>query len=251
MIPTVAGAARVEYHDALPSTNDRARELESEGAPDWSVVWAGLQTAGRGRRGRQWQAGAGEGLLFSVILPVAWAPLPQAPSLAVGLAVAQALEGRLPDPDSENRVQVKWPNDVMVHGKKVAGVLCERWSGDRSGRIVAGVGVNLTQVADGFPQEIRDGATSLRMLGVEEVEGATVLTDILQTLQTLEDEAPDRVLAALQTRDHLEGAWVVGEGGVRGLASGMDSSGALRIRIAEGEVVRLVAGSVRLVSQGG
>ncbi|MEX2528525.1 MAG: biotin--[acetyl-CoA-carboxylase] ligase [Gemmatimonadota bacterium] len=250
MIRRVAGAAQVEYHDSLPSTNNRARELENEGAHDWSVVWAGVQTAGRGRRGRRWQAGTGEGLLVSVLLPEAWAPMPQAPSLAVGLAVARVLDGWLAPGSAEPVVEVKWPNDLMVEGKKVAGVLCERWSGERLGRIVAGVGVNLTQSEDDFPQEIRDGATSMRMLGAGSVDGSQLLADILEELRSMDGETAEEVLAGLQARDHLEGARVVGEDGVQGVASGLDPSGSLRIRTAEGVVVHLVAGSVRLVPQG-
>src|SRR5215813_4467291 len=136
------------------STNDRARELAAAGAPHGTVVTAAEQTAGRGRQGRSWTAPAGKALLYSALLR----PLEERHMmlpLAVPLAVCEAAEALRPGLECG----VKWPNDVLVAGRKLAGVLIE--ARPRDGWAVIGVGLNLTIAEDEFPPDLRDTATSV------------------------------------------------------------------------------------------
>jgi len=136
------------------STNARARELVEAGAPHGTVVTATEQTAGRGRQGRSWSAPPGKALLYSAILR----PLDERHlllPLAVPLAVCDTAEELEPG----NECQVKWPNDIWVEGRKLAGVLIEAKPQD--GWAVIGVGLNLSIATDEFPPELRETAVSL------------------------------------------------------------------------------------------
>ncbi|MGE5406999.1 MAG: biotin--[acetyl-CoA-carboxylase] ligase, partial [Syntrophothermus sp.] len=142
------------HYDRTDSTNARARELAAAGAPPGTVVTAAEQTEGRGRQGRRWVAPAGRALLYSAIvrpLGVRHALLP----LAAPLAVCEAAEELAPG----TPCRVKWPNDVWVGGRKLAGVLIE--GRPQEGWGVVGVGLNLTISSDEFPPDLRDTATSL------------------------------------------------------------------------------------------
>jgi biotin-(acetyl-CoA carboxylase) ligase len=151
----------VEWHDALPSTNDEAFRRSAEGAPEGLVVATRTQTAGRGRQGRAWRDVPGRSLLFSVLLrpepPVSTWPLW---ALAMAASVAEA--GRAATGAS---LRVKWPNDVVWDGRKLCGVLAEsRGAGDgRPGPLVIGTGINVAQDVEDFPPELRASATSFRL----------------------------------------------------------------------------------------
>jgi len=146
----------IHYFTIVTSTNDIARQMAAAGEPEGTVVFALEQTAGRGRQGRAWNSPAGQGLYLSVILrPQTSFPVVQLIPLAAGLAVAETLKdiyAVLPD--------IKWPNDVMVGGRKACGILVE--SSIESGRIdfaILGIGINLGQ--EEFPESIRANATSM------------------------------------------------------------------------------------------
>ncbi|MBL4848544.1 MAG: biotin--[acetyl-CoA-carboxylase] ligase [Planctomycetes bacterium] len=152
--------APVEVHEELPSTNDRLAQLAEEGAPEGTLVVAGSQTAGRGRHGRSWSSPEG-GLYFSFLLRPDEAMLRRlAPTLVGGLAVCQALDGFTPE---ETRPQLKWPNDVLLDGRKVAGVLGEMTRGSDGYRLVLGLGINLAAVE--FPDDVSEIATSVAATG--------------------------------------------------------------------------------------
>jgi BirA family biotin operon repressor/biotin-[acetyl-CoA-carboxylase] ligase len=144
----------------VTSTSDVLKDLARAGAPEWSVIVADAQTAGRGRHGRAWRSTPGN-LHLSVLLrpraaPAAWGRIP----LLAGLAVAEALEAPGLDP------RVKWPNDVWIGGRKVAGVLVESASaGAGIESAVVGVGVNVAAVPEGLDAEARAGAACLAELG--------------------------------------------------------------------------------------
>jgi BirA family transcriptional regulator, biotin operon repressor / biotin---[acetyl-CoA-carboxylase] ligase len=221
------------------STNERARELVEAGAPSGTVVTAAEQTAGRGRRGRSWAAPAGKALLYSAILRPLDARHGMLP-VASPLAVAEAVEAVAPE-----RCEVKWPNDVWIARRKVAGVLIEarppEWA-------VIGVGLNVS-IADGeLPADLRWPATSIG-------HGASVE----QALKALNDrlgewiEAPrGRLLAAYAERDALRGREVAWEGGPpgsqdgHGVAAGIDASGNLLVELESGRRIALGAGEVQL-----
>ncbi len=150
------------------STNDIARDWALAGAPDGAVVLAGRQTQGRGRRERTWESPAGMGLYASFILRPGW-PVEQASHLAVlaGMAAYGVLEAA-----GVPCLRVKWPNDILANGRKLAGVLVEpRVGGERIEFAVAGIGINVAQRADDFPPELRGRATSCA------IEGACVSID--------------------------------------------------------------------------
>jgi BirA family biotin operon repressor/biotin-[acetyl-CoA-carboxylase] ligase len=203
----------------IDSTNRRARELASSGAPHGTLVTAGVQTAGRGRQGRRWEAPEGSALLCSLVLREFDALL----SLRAGLAVADV---------AGEEARVKWPNDVQVDGRKVAGVLVE--GRPHEGWAVVGIGVNVAAA----PPELPDAGT----LGRDDVEA--VLGELLAALETRLSEPKAAALDALRARDALLGVRVSWDGG-EGVAAGIDPHGGLRVQTDAGERV-LSAGEVHL-----
>ncbi|MEX2107210.1 MAG: biotin--[acetyl-CoA-carboxylase] ligase [Solirubrobacterales bacterium] len=230
------------------STNTRARELAAAGAPHGTAVTAGEQTEGRGRQGRAWSAPPGKALLYSAVvrpLDERHMTLP----LAVPLAVCEVAEELAP----ETKCGVKWPNDVQVGGRKLAGVLIEARPQD--GWAVVGVGLNLTIEPHEFPPELRETAVSL-FDGPSPGDSAVPLgrhadirnsaTEALNARLTHWIAAdPDAVLAAWRERDALRGKQVAWDGG-SGVADGIDDRGYLLVVTAGGERVSVGAGEVHL-----
>jgi BirA family transcriptional regulator, biotin operon repressor / biotin---[acetyl-CoA-carboxylase] ligase len=191
------------------STQELAREL-----PEGGVAACDKQTAGRGRRGREWYSPPGAGLLFSLALEPHTAPdrLP-----AFSLVAAEAV-CTVCDP----RAMVRWPNDVMIEGQKVAGVLPEL----RDSKLVVGFGVNVNQTPSGLPEQARVPATSLRIERGGEVDRVELLVDLLDELERRYDAFERDGFAGLE-RDELRGHTVQLVGGRRGLCEGVDELGRL------------------------
>jgi BirA family biotin operon repressor/biotin-[acetyl-CoA-carboxylase] ligase len=232
------GSPRV-HHRVTDSTNERAKELALGGAPHGTLVTAAEQTAGRGRQGRQWVAPPGKALLMSVVLRHlggAQAHLP----LAAALAVCEASELSVP----HLHCTIKWPNDVWIDGRKLAGILVE--GRPQEGWAVLGVGLNVATSADEFPDELREIATSLAVAaGGQAPTVAVVLAHLLDTLETRLGDNPDSIIASWRERDALSGRlvrWSEGEG----TAAGIDESGALIVVTSSGRVT-LDAGEVHLL----
>ena len=207
------------------STNERARELASRGAPHGTLVTAGVQTAGRGRQGRTWLAPAGSSLLLSLVLRETDALLP----LRAGLAVAD-LAGA--------GARVKWPNDVLLDGRKVAGVLVE--ARPQEGWAVLGIGVNAALDVSDLPAELHGSAGTL---GRHDLERA--LGELLGHLDRRLGEPSEATLTTLAERDALLDrpiAWAGGEG----TGAGIDERGSLRVRLQAGGETVLDAGEVHL-----
>ncbi len=220
------GSPRV-HHRLTDSTNERAKELAVAGAPHGTLVTADEQTAGRGRQGREWTAPRGSAVLMSVVLRELDEMLP----LAAAVAVADALPAE---------ATIKWPNDIWIDGRKVAGILVE--GRPQEGWAVLGVGLNVT--TETFPDELVESATSLYLSGIED-DTETVLGRLLLSLDEWLGAPPARVLSAWRSRDALKGERVRWSGG-EGLADGIDESGALVVETATG-VVTLDAGEVHLL----
>jgi BirA family transcriptional regulator, biotin operon repressor / biotin---[acetyl-CoA-carboxylase] ligase len=232
----VTGFGRPHLHLRLTdSTNERARELADAGAPSGTVVTASEQSAGRGRRGRVWSAPAGKALLYSALLRplgLEHALLP----LAVPVAICEAIESLAP-----GACAIKWPNDVWLDERKVAGVLIEarppEWA-------VIGIGVNVAVAADEFPADLRWPATSIgHRTTVAEVRNA------ISAALGRWVEAPQRhVLEAFRGRDVLAGREVDWEGaGVNpgsGTAAGVDERGNLIVELSGGDRLALGSGEV-------
>jgi BirA family transcriptional regulator, biotin operon repressor / biotin---[acetyl-CoA-carboxylase] ligase len=212
---------------ATTSTNDRARELAARGAPHGTIVTAGVQTAGRGRQGRTWTAPPGSSLLLSLVLRSFDGLLP----LRAGLAVAE-----LAGPAA----RVKWPNDVLVDGRKVAGILAE--ARPQEGWTVLGIGLNAALDVDALPPELRDTAATL---GRAPGEIDAVLGELLEHLATWLAAPVDEAVQALRARDALLGQRVAWNGG-DGVGAGIDSAGRLVVRRADGSETALDAGEVHL-----
>jgi BirA family biotin operon repressor/biotin-[acetyl-CoA-carboxylase] ligase len=226
------------------STNTRARELAAAGAPHGTVVTAAEQTAGRGRQGRSWTAPPGRALLYSaVVRPLA--PRHVLLPLAVPLAVCEAAEELRP----EVECKVKWPNDVHLEGRKLAGVLIEARPQD--GWAVLGIGLNLAIARDEFPPELRDTAVSLRPggqnspIGPVSTRGSKPLAALNRRLERWLAADEGEVLGAWRERDALRGRAVSWEGG-SGVADGVDERGFLLVRVGDGDRVALGAGEVHL-----
>ena len=220
------------------STNERARELAASGAPSGTVVTASEQTAGRGRRGRPWLAPTGAALLYSAVLR----PLADDQSLlplAAPVAACDAIEGVAPV-----ECQIKWPNDIWIDERKVAGILIEARIPDWA---VIGVGVNVAGDPGQASPELRWPATSVG-------HGASV-DDLRESLDVALARwvaaGPAEVLSAFRRRDALRGrdvAWHQGAAGqpMRGVAAGVDDAGNLEVRLPGGERSVLGSGEVSL-----
>jgi len=222
------GRPRV-HHRKVDSTNERAKALAAAGAPHGTLVTADEQSLGRGRQGRAWSAAPGSSLLMSLVLRELGehhAVLP----LAAAVAVCEAAEACAPV-----ACRVKWPNDVWVDGRKVAGILIE--GRPQEGWAVLGVGLNA--VDQELPEELRETATTL---GLDAV--APVLAALLGALEARIDDPPATTLVAWRARDALRGRvvrWADGEG----IAAGVDDSGALLVQTSGGTAA-LQAGEVHL-----
>ena len=164
----------VVHYKEVDSTNAEARRLSVEGAESGLVVTAKKQTAGKGRRGRSWESPADENLYFSVLLKPTIAP-EKAPMLTLVMAysVAKALQ------KEDIQVLIKWPNDLVLSGKKVCGILTEmNLSGVQVEDVIVGVGLNVNTMK--FPDELEDKATSLRKETLRELECGELLQLILK-----------------------------------------------------------------------
>ena len=238
------------HYRSTDSTNTRARELAAAGAPHGTVVTATEQTSGRGRQGRTWTAPPGKALLYSAIV----CPLEEHHMmlpLAVPLAVCEAAEDLNPDLDCK----VKWPNDIHVNGRKLAGVLIEARPQD--GWAVIGIGLNLSIEEHEFPPELRATAVSIFTAGHRTdgrgsagpspllSAGPPLLGPLNQRLNHWIQADPEEVLAAWRNRDALKGREVAWDGG-SGVADGVDDRGYLVVVTPSGDRVAIGAGEVHL-----
>lgn len=237
---------------SVGSTNTVARELAEAGAPHGTVVTADEQTAGRGRQGRTWTAAPGTALLYSAIVSPLGERHPLLP-LAVPLAVCEVAERlRL-----GVECKVKWPNDIHLDGRKLAGILIEARPQDQWA--VVGVGMNLTIPQEDFPEEIRERATSLfaepRGVGNPTQDRKSHSAGVAEAARVALSERiaawveadTDAVLAGWRERDALRGrevSWAKGSG----VAEGIDERGFLLVRLPDGDRVSLGAGDVHLTS---
>jgi BirA family biotin operon repressor/biotin-[acetyl-CoA-carboxylase] ligase len=210
------------------STNDRARALAAAGAPHGTLVTAAEQTAGRGRQGRSWVGLPGRALLLSLVVRE-WDALL---SLRAGVAVADV---------AGDGARVKWPNDVWLDGRKVAGILVE--GRPQEGWAVVGIGLNVAVELASLPVELREIAGTLgRPLDALE----PTLAELLGALERRLAEPADALVDALRARDALAGRPVRWAGG-EGVGAGIDGAGRLLVRSGDATIA-LDAGEVHLGS---
>lgn len=233
------------------STNDDARKAAGSGAPHGATFFADAQTAGRGRGGHTWHSPRGENLYFSVVLrPARSASAVATLPLVAGLAVVDALEPRLPG--ARPALGLKWPNDVLCGGRKLAGILVEsQLRGSAVAAAIVGIGINVR--ATRFPDELAVRATSLALLGCADLDRSTLAAAVLARLgehgARWDAEGLGPFLERLRARDALRGATVsvTTSGGVLdGIAEGVDDGGRLLVRDAAGSLHAITSGSVAL-----
>jgi BirA family biotin operon repressor/biotin-[acetyl-CoA-carboxylase] ligase len=226
-----------------------ARDLARSGATEGTTVIAERQTAGRGRLGRAWHSPSGLNLYCSIVLRPPLAPTAVAQiGLVAGVAVADAIAQ-----ESGLRPALKWPNDVLLDGRKVAGILTEMESEvERVHHVIPGIGVNLNAPASAFPPELRTKASSLRLATGRRIDRAAFTGRLLAALEAryghfLAVGFARSVRAEWESFSALTGTWVsvAGPGGeVAGRVLGLDDDGALRLEQDAGRVARVVAGEV-------
>ena len=238
-------AREILVFEETSSTNDVAAKLGRDGHAGGVAVLAERQTAGRGRFGRQWDSQVGAGLWFSLLLRPPW-PTAHWVRLTTwaGVAVARAVEQAIGRP-----AKIKWPNDVLIDGRKIAGILTE-CSTDSSGKMfaVVGIGVNVNQ--DEFPPELAHRAASLRQLARRKIDraglAAALLTELDSRLSETESAFPHLIEEAAQ-RSTILGEWVrlhAGGDPVEGTAESLDPEGNLLLRMADGALRKMSSGEV-------
>ncbi len=260
-IVTKTFVASVDYHQEIGSTNDRALELAQVADSQFPLlVLAESQTAGRGRGTNQWWSNTGA-LTFSVMLATEPAGLPTEcwpqVSLTVGLAVCEALEELLsrgvPTTSLSTlpAVQLKWPNDVYIEGRKICGILVET-PRDHRGRLLLGIGINANNSVDDAPDELQSTATTLYDLTGRSFSLAEVLILVLKQLADRlhpDDLWNAEVREGWRQRCFLTGKKIRVDLGVRqveGICRGIDDDGALLLDVGD-KVERHFAGVVTLL----
>jgi BirA family biotin operon repressor/biotin-[acetyl-CoA-carboxylase] ligase len=229
------GRPRV-HHRETDSTNERARELAAAGAPHGTLVTADAQSAGRGRQGRSWVAPPGSAILMSLVVRD-FGEHHMLP-LAVPVAVCEAAESV-----ADVECLIKWPNDVWIDGRKLAGILVE--GRPQEGWAVVGIGLNVRTREDEFPSELRDIATSLAAATARDADRDELLEALLDALEHRLASPAAEILDAWRERDALREAqvrWRDGEGTARGVSE----SGALIVE-SNGQHLELDAGEVHLL----
>lgn len=226
------------------STQTEARRLAEAGAPEGTAVVAEHQTQGRGRLGRRWIDEPGAALLVSIVLrPTLDAPrLPQL-SLVAGVAVAEALAEA-----SGLRVSLSWPNDLLLRGRKVAGILAESFAGRDAGAVVIlGIGINVNQ--ERFPEDLAARATSLAFEAGHPFDREQMLRTVLNRLEAWYrrwvGEGFEPAREAWRRGSATLGQRVTIGEGVNGMALDLAEDGALLVRTDAGALVRRVAGELR------
>ena len=240
--------AHLHHFYKIGSTNTAAMSAAAEGAPEGTVLLAEEQTAGRGRGSNTWQSARSAGIYCSVILrPV----LPPSDVLVLSLAAGLAVQSAIQQVDSRVNVDLKWPNDVLIDGRKVCGILTEmNAEATRVRHIVAGIGINVNQAS--FPKEL--AATSLRLVTGSEWSRVELAGALLKSLdreyrQLVEDsDARESILQRFAERSSwTRGKQVrVDENGlaIEGVTEGLDSRGFLQVRTSKG-LQTILSGTVR------
>ena len=250
-------ARDIRYLETTDSTNRVAQELARAGAAHGTAVVAEVQTAGRGRLGRAFFSPPHLNLYTSIVLrPELTTAAAPTWILASAVAVAEAIEETVQDPDA---IEIKWPNDVMLGGLKTSGILMELGAeATRVSFLVLGIGVNLNVERDAFPQEFRQLATSLATHTGRRVDRVAFTRRLYAGLERSLDRCAsagfESLRPAFDARFRMAGRRlrVLDLAGkeILGVALGIDSDGALRVRRDDGAELRVIAGDVTIAKEG-
>jgi len=250
LAPLIRGtifSGHVHHYYNIDSTSLVAMDAARDGAPEGSVFLAEQQTAGRGRGGHQWHSPRSTGIYCSLVLRP---PMPPAEVLLLTLAAGLAVQAAVEELDPALSPDLKWPNDLLVRGKKFCGILTEmNAEPTRVRHVVVGIGLNVNQTS--FPGELETSATSLRMASGTEYSRLELCAALLKSLdreyRSLRNSPPDAILGRFSERSStVQGVRVRVEedGGYQGTTEGLDARGFLQVRTPQG-LRRVVAGSVR------
>lgn len=230
------------------STNDAARQLAEQGAPEGTLVLAEKQTQGRGRLGRSWISEPGAGIYASILLRPLLMPRDAAVlTLVAAVAASEAIEQAC-----RLRADIKWPNDLLLSGRKCCGILSEMQAErDDIRYVIVGIGINVNHSV--FPEELGQRATSLRIEGKQTYSRVAVLCEFLQRFELLYDELQQGRRAAVLQRwvdrsSFAFGKLVTVDLGSRkkleGQTAGLSELGNLKVKLADGRVEEVMSGDI-------
>jgi BirA family biotin operon repressor/biotin-[acetyl-CoA-carboxylase] ligase len=240
----------IQVFEETTSTNDVIEKLARDGVKEGAVVFAESQTQGRGRMGRKWVSPPRKGLWFSILLRPAMRPtMVTQLTIAAATGLFRAIQAQ-----TGITAEIKWPNDILIRGKKVAGILTELSAElDTVKYVILGMGVSVNLSASDFPADVRKIATSLRIETGQRLDRAALAIRILQEL----DRDYQRIAAgefesvANEWEEHcatLRQNVVINIGGrtLRGTAESLDTDGALLLRTQHGRLERIIGGDVTI-----
>jgi len=242
----------MRFYESVESTNNVLKVLANAGAVHGTVVIANEQTRGRGRLGREWNSAAGRGIWMSVLLRPELHPANvQAITLAVAVAVCRAIE-----PFLSEEPGIKWPNDILIGGRKVCGILTELSAeAERVSWVIAGIGLNTHSAPEDFPPDLRNKATSLRqhikkgVLPDRTRLAAEILNQLEQVYEDYLRNGPDSMLMEWRQRSATLGRMVEvvrGTEKVRALALDIGEDGRLKIQLEDGSIREIFSGEISL-----
>jgi len=239
----VIGRQIVRY-DEVTSTNDLAKRMAMGGAEDGKVIIATSQSKGRGRYGRSWFSPKG-GLYLSILLrPKIRASQTHWLMFLAGVAVADAISSHY-----GKQVKIKWPNDILYLGKKLAGVMCECSSiGEKLNYVIVGIGINTNIPSSDFPEQLRQEATSLKEITGKSVNDRAFLPFLLGCFDRWYSQFPSNfsdILAFWKSKSNTIGKYVLIDDGTRGRALDIDSNGFLVLLDDSGIKKRIGEGSIQ------
>ncbi len=240
---------RIYSLDTIDSTNTFARSLNEDECPDGTLIVADQQTAGKGRQGRQWQSQKGMNLLFSLVTrPLFVHDKVRVLPFAAALATADGIEQ-----ETKSAIECKWPNDLLIDGKKVAGMLIETTTqSDAVLTVILGIGINVNQTD--FADDIKDKATSLKLHAQQDIDRVRLLCAILAELEYRFDQlrhfSPQILLDEWKQRATMLGSEITlveHRTSIRAKAVDVAPDGALIIEESDGTRRQVFAGDVSIV----
>jgi BirA family transcriptional regulator, biotin operon repressor / biotin---[acetyl-CoA-carboxylase] ligase len=240
---------QLKYTEEVESTQLVIQQLVQAGAEEGALALAELQTAGRGRLGRVWHSPKGKGLWFSILLKPDWLNLANTPQLTLltAVAVCRAIRSA-----TSLEVGIKWPNDLLIDGKKIGGILLEASVENGSLRhVIAGIGIGVNLAAEDYPPELLEKATSLSLAAGKKIDRSALLAQILAELEQLyrlyqaEGFAPVKLLwEALTVSLGRRIVCTTPQGQIEGLAECIDDQGALTLRMDDGSIRTVYSGDI-------
>ncbi|MBN6188636.1 biotin--[acetyl-CoA-carboxylase] ligase [Aneurinibacillus sp. BA2021] len=240
----------VHYYASIDSTQTKCQELAKAGAPEGTLVVADQQVGGKGRLGRVWYSPPNTNISMSLLLRPQL-ELQKCPQLTLLTAVAIVETLR---EFCEIDAQIKWPNDILVDGKKVCGILTElNAESDRIHSLVIGMGINVNTAAEQFPDDVRDVATSLRVVKGEAMHRVPIIQQILMRLEALYERYLAEGFApikerwerfALTTGKHVTIRTL--QGSLTGYAEGIDETGVLLVRKEDGSITKVYSADIEI-----